>query len=261
MKQHPLSVAVVRDPGKDVRLIIEICPSADLVAARGAELFLSEARRAIRERGRFTVALSGGASPALLFRRIAEDAPFSGIDWGKTHVFWVDERCVPPDHADSNFRMAGELLLSRLPSPGAVIHRIPTELPPREAARCYEQELTRAFPGEGAPVFDQIWLGLGSDGHTASLFSDCEAQGSAGQTAIAVYVEKLRSHRITLTLPAINNARHVIFLVTGAGKADIVAEILEGKEGSRYPAAGVAPSDGALTWLLDTHAGGRLHYP
>jgi 6-phosphogluconolactonase len=241
--------------------MIEICPSADLVAARGAELFLSEVRRAIRERGRFTVALSGGSSPALLFRRIAEDAPGSDIDWGKAHIFWADERCVPPDHGESNYRLARELFLDMLPSPGAVIHRIPAELPPREAARRYEEELARAFPGECVPVFDQIWLGLGSDGHTASLFPDCETQGSVGRTAIAVYVEKPGSHQVTLTLPVINNARHVVFLVTGAGKADIVAGILEGKTGTRYPAAGVAPAEGMLTWLLDADAAARLVHP
>jgi 6-phosphogluconolactonase len=261
VNRHPLSVSVVREPGKDGRLRIEICPSVDLVAARGAELFLEGARRAILHRGRFTVALSGGSSPAPLFRRIAENASGSGIDWGKAHVFWVDERCVPPDHAESNYRLAREQLLDLLPSVNAVIHRIPGELSPREAARCYEEDLARSFPGESVPLFDQIWLGLGPDGHTASLFPGSEEQGSVGRTAVAVYVEKLRSHRVTLTLPVINNARRVIFLVTGAGKANIVAEILEGKEGTRYPAGHVAPTAGTLTWLLDADAGGGLHYP
>jgi 6-phosphogluconolactonase len=241
--------------------MIEICPSADLVAARGAELFLSEAHRAILERGRFTVALSGGSSPALLFQRIAEDAPGSGIDWGKAHVFWADERCVPPDHGESNYRLARELFLDMLPPPGAVIHRIPGELPPQEAARRYEEDLARAFPGQSIPVFDQIWLGLGSDGHTASLFPGYDAQGFVGHTAIAVYVEKLASHRLTLTLPVINNARHAVFLVTGTDKADIVAKILEGENGTRYPAAGVAPTEGKLTWLLDADAAAGLIHP
>jgi 6-phosphogluconolactonase len=261
VKHYPLSVPVIREQGKDERLMIEICPSAELVAARGAELFLSEARRAIDERGRFTVALSGGSSPALLFRRIAEDAPGSGIDWGKAHIFWADERCVPPDHGESNYRLARELFLDMLPPPGAVIHRIRGELPPRDGARRYEEELARAFPGESVPLFDQIWLGLGSDGHTASLFPGCEAQGSVGRTAIAVYVEKRGSHRVTLTFPVINNARHVLFLVTGGDKADIVSEMLEGKDGTRYPAGHVAPTAGTLTWLLDAAAAGGLHYP
>jgi 6-phosphogluconolactonase len=243
------------------RPMIEVFPETASVGERGAELFLSGARRAILERGRFTVALSGGSSPALLFRRIAEDAPGSDIDWGKAHIFWADERCVPPDHGESNYRLARESFLDMLPSPGAVIHRIPAELPPREAARRYEEELARAFPGESVPIFDQIWLGLGCDGHTASLFPGGKAQGSVGRTAIAVYVEKLGSHRVTLTLPVINNARHVLFLVTGIEKADIVAEILEGKDGARYPASGVAPAEGMLTWLLDAQAAARLVYP
>jgi 6-phosphogluconolactonase len=241
--------------------MIEVFPETASVGEGGAELFLSGARRAILERGRFTVALSGGSSPIPLFRSLAEKAPFSGIHWEKAQIFWVDERCVPPDHGESNYRLARELFLDMLPSPGAVIHRIPAELPPREAARRYEKDLARAFQGESVPVFDQVWLGLGSDGHTASLFPVCETQGSAGRTAIAVYVEKPGSHRVTLTLPVINNARHVIFLVTGAGKADIVAEILEGKNGTRYPASKVAPTEGILTWLLDADAAARLVHP
>jgi 6-phosphogluconolactonase len=241
--------------------MVEIFPGAASVGERGAELFLSGARRAIRERGRFTVALSGGVSPIPLFRSLAEKAPFSGIDWGKAHVFWVDERCVPPDHPESNFRLAREFLLQMLTPPDAAIHRIPAELPPQEAARRYEEDLARAFPGQSVPVFDQIWLGLGSDGHIASLFPGYDAQGFVGHTAIAVYVEKLASHRLTLTLPVINNARHAVFLVTGIDKADIVAEILEGEDGTRYPAAGVAPTEGMLTWLLDTDAAARLIHP
>lgn len=239
---------------------IEIWPSVDLAAVRGAELFLEGARRAMDERGRFTVAVSGGSSPAPLFRRIAEQAPASGIDWGAVHIFWADERCVPPDHQDSNFRMAYELLLSRLPAPGPVVHRIAGELPPHEAALRYEEELSRTFTDGGLPVFDMIFLGVGSDGHTASLFPECEARGSVERTAIAVYVEKTASRRVTLTLPVINNARRVVFLVTGSGKADIVAEILEGKDRARYPAARVAPTKGVLTWLLDADAGRNMRH-
>jgi 6-phosphogluconolactonase len=241
--------------------MIEVFPETASVGEGGAELFLSAARRAILERGRFTVALSGGSSPAALFRRIAKEAPGSGIDWGKVHIFWVDERCVPPDHPDSNYRLARQHLLDMLPSANAVIHRIPGELPPVEAALAYEAVLTRSFSGTPLPVFDQIWLGLGSDGHTASLFPGSDQRGTVGRTAVAVYVEKLKSHRITLTLPVINNARHVVFLVTGAEKAAVVAEILEGKDGTRYPAGQVAPTAGTLTWLLDADAAARLVHP
>jgi 6-phosphogluconolactonase len=241
--------------------MVEVFPEAASAGKRGAELFLSGARDAIRQRGRFTVALSGGVSPVPLFRSLAETAPFSGIEWGKVHVFWADERCVPPDHPESNYRLAHKLFLYGLPAPGAVLHRMRGEFPPGKAARFYEEDLAMTFPKNGVPCFDQIWLGLGADGHTASLFPGCEAQGSVGRTAVALYVEKLKSHRVTLTLPVINNARHVLFLATGAGKADIVAAILEGKDGARYPATGVAPPEGMLTWLLDGDAASRLAHP
>jgi 6-phosphogluconolactonase len=253
-------VSVVRESGKDGRRRTEICASLDLVAARGAELFLEGARCAIDTRGRFTVALSGGSSPAPLFRRIAEHAPGSGIDWGAVHVLWADERCVPPDHPDSNFRMADELLLSRLPSPGPVVHRIAGELSPDEAALRYEDDLSRTFTDKEMPDFDMIFLGIGNDGHTASLFPGMDSKVQEGRKAVAVHMEKLKSRRVTLTLPVINNARHVVFLVTGADKAEIVAEILAGKDGGRYPAARVAPAEGILTWLLDAEAAGRLVY-
>lgn len=255
---NPLPVSIVRVSSMDEKRAIEIAKSVDQVAVRGAELFLEAALRAIDERGRFTVALSGGASPQPLFRTIAEQAPNWGIDWGAAHVFWVDERCVPPDHPDSNFRMAQELLLSRLPAPGAVIHRIAGELPPKESAIRYEEDLSLAFGGDELPVFDMIFLGVGSDGHTASLFPGMESKGNEGRKAVAMYAENLDSHRVTLTLPVINNARRVVIMVTGAGKADIVAEILEGKNAGRYPAGRVAPLRGTLTWLLDADAGKNL---
>ncbi len=255
---RPLSVSVVRVPCMDEKRAIEIAKSVDQAAVRGAELFLEAALRAIDERGRFTVALSGGASPQPLFRTIAEQAPNWVIDWGAAHVFWVDERCVPPDHPDSNFRMARELLLSRLPAPGAVIHRIAGELPPKDSAIRYEEDLSLAFGDDELPVFDMIFLGVGNDGHTASLFPGMEDKGDQGRKAVAVHAENLDSHRVTLTLPVINNARRVVIMVTGAGKADIVAEILEGKTAGRYPAGRVAPLRGSLTWLLDLEAAAKL---
>jgi len=242
----------------NVRGNVKVLASAELVAKRGAELFLSSARAAITMQGRFTAALSGGTTPIPFFRRLAQDAPDSGIAWEKVHLFQADERCVPPDHPESNFRLTREHLLARLPAPGPVVHRIPGELPPEEAARVFEADLARDFPGHGAPKFDMIWLGVGSDGHTASLFPGSDPQGSAGRTAVAVNVHGSKHPRVTLTLPVINNARHVIFLVTGSAKADIVAEILEGRGAERYPAALVAPRDGILTWLLDAEAAGGL---
>jgi 6-phosphogluconolactonase len=240
---------------------IEIFDTAGAAGTRGAELFLDAAREALAARGRFSVALSGGSSPIPLFRRLAEEAPRAGIDWRAVHVFWADERCVPPEHKESNFRLADELFLSKLPAPGAVIHRIAGEEPPDEAASHYQSDLTASFPGEEIPVFDLILLGAGSDGHTASLFPGMDQDGFSGRKAVAVYVEKLKSYRVTLTLPVLRNARHVVFLVTGGGKAGIVAEILEGAGGANYPAANVVPVEGILTWLLDKDAAGRVVQP
>lgn len=235
------------------RCRVEIFDAPDQLAARAAELIFSAARRAIEHHGRFSVALSGGESPAPLFRRLADQSAASGIDWTKVHVFWADERCVPPDHASSNFRVARELLLSRLPSPGAVIHRIQGELPPEDGAKAYREDL-HAFFSAALPEFDQIWLGVGEDGHTASLFPGNEQAGSSGDAAIAVSVDSMPRQRVTLTLPAINNARQVFFIATGNAKAEVVTKILERSADARLPASLVALPSGCVTWFLDREA-------
>lgn len=256
MNESPLPVSVDHAKGVVGRRRIEVCASVDMAAVRGAELFLTEARRAVGERGRFSAALSGGTTPAPLFRKIADTAAAWGIDWGKVHIFWVDERCVPPNHPESNYRMAKELLVNRLPAPGAAIHRIPGEVPPEEAADLYEAELSAAFGG--CPAFDLILLGVGADGHTASLFPDFDPAGTVARKAVATYPAGGKHPRVTLTLQVINNARHVLFFVTGSDKSDIIADILEGKEKNRYPAALVSPPNGTLTWLLDAEAAAGL---
>ncbi len=143
------------------RRCVEIFATAEAAGARGAELFLDAARESLAARGRFSVALSGGSSPVPLFRRLAEEAPRAGIDWRAVHVFWADERCVPPKHEESNFRLADELLLSKLPAPGAVIHRIAGEEPPDEAAKRYESDLSASISGGGNSGFrpDSTWSG------------------------------------------------------------------------------------------------------
>lgn len=253
-----MAAPVNHTPPGNGGFLIEAFPTADLVAARAAALFFAAAREALVVRGRFTVALSGGTSPLPLFRRLGEAAPHSGIDWGAVHVFWADERCVPPDHGESNFRQANELFLSRLPGPGPVIHRIPGELLPQVAAERYAAELSSIFGLVRRPDFDLILLGVGSDGHTASLFPGMDLAAQVGRNAVSVFVEKLSSHRITLTLPVLNAARQVLFLVTGADKAAIVAAILQGPGGTNYPAALVRPDSGTVAWLLDGEAAARL---
>lgn len=240
---------------------VEIFRTAEAAAARGAELFLSAAREALASRGRFTVALSGGTSPAPLFRCLAARAPFAEVDWSAVHFFWVDERCVPPDHPESNFCLAQELLLSKLPAPGAVIHRVAGELLPDEAASNYETELSAVFPAEETPEFDLLILGVGSDGHTASLFPDMDLDRISERKAVAVYVEKLRSSRVTLTLPVLTSARRIVFLVTGPGKAGIIGKILGGSGETHYPAARVAASENHVSWLLDRDAANWIENP
>jgi 6-phosphogluconolactonase len=240
---------------------IEIFETAEAAAAGGAELVIAAARDAIATRGRFSVALSGGSSPLPLFRHLAEVAPRCGLDWSNVHVFWADERCVPPDHPESNFRLAEELFLSKLPTPGAVIHRVAGELLPDEAARRYEAELAALFPDEEIPVFDLLLLGVGIDGHTASLFPGVDLESFSPRNAVAVYVHKLQSSRITLTLPVLISARRIVFFVMGAAKAEIVGEILGGSGEAHYPAARVAASENYVSWLLDREAASRIVNP
>lgn len=237
---------------------VELFESPQAAAVRGAELFFYSAAEAIRRAGRFTVALSGGSTPLPLFQAIEEQAAGSGISWERVHLFWADERCVPPDHPDSNYRLVRENLLARLPEPGPKLSRIRGELPPEEAARTYEGELAACFTGHVIPRFDMIWLGVGADGHTASLFPGTNADGPPGRTAVAVYPTGAKHPRVTLTLPVVNNARHVVFFVTGAEKSEIVAKILQGEGSGRYPAGLASPAEGMLTWLLDREAAGRL---
>jgi 6-phosphogluconolactonase len=222
----------------------------------------------------FTVALSGGSTPRLLFRELAamaEDPGLSGqphpgshasrqpIPWHRLHWFWGDERPVPPDHPDSNFRLAESELLAKLAPPPGNVHRIEAELGAAEAAARYEAELRSFFqlaPG-GRPRFDLVFLGLGGDGHTASLFPGTEALGETSRLVAAPWVEKLGQRRITLTYPVLNAARRVLFLVTGADKAATLARVLAPpRQPEELPAQGVQPTAGELLWLIDRAAAG-----
>ncbi len=237
--------------------MIDVMGNPAELSRRGAELFVTAAAETIGARGIFSVAVSGGSTPRALFQLLATEEFRTRVDWERTHFFWADERCVPPDHPDSNFKAAHDLLLAKLPLPPSHIHRIPGELTPGEAALAYERVLRGFFAGERVPAFDLILLGAGEDGHTASLFPGGEGITEKERLAVAVYVEKLHSHRVTLTLPVLNSARRVVFLVAGRGKAGIVRDILEG-ENPCLPAALVNPTEGSLTWLLDSEAADKL---
>jgi 6-phosphogluconolactonase len=232
--------------------ITQISPTQHTDAA---SLIADRIATAIFDHGYCTLILSGGSTPAGIYKTLAESYKTT-IDWTNVHFFWGDERTVPPDHEDSNYRMAYDSLLSKIPIPESNIYRIPAEQRPADAAALYEDTIASFFGTDDLPVFDIILLGLGEDGHTASLFPDTGAVEEKDKLVQSVYVEKLNTHRITLSLPVINNARSVIFLVSGKSKAGVTEEILSGRN-KTYPAAQVQPTHGELIWLLDQDANAR----
>jgi len=212
--------------------------------------------------GRFSVALSGGSTPRAFYRLLGEPPFREAVDWPRVHLFWGDERFVPADHPDSNYRLAQEALIGSVPIPAANVNPMPTESSdPHTAAAQYEETLRRFFaPPEGEPPrFDLVLLGLGADGHTASLFPGSPALDEDGRLVVAVYVPKLDAWRLTLTPPVLRSARHTVFLVSGSDKASVLREVLEGPyEPRRLPAQLVRPEAGELTWLLDEAAASLL---
>lgn len=241
-------------------LEIEVLKDASALAERAANLFLTAAEEAISARGKFSVALAGGSTPLRMYDLLPCDPFNMKIDWLKIHLFWGDERCVPATHVDSNFRQSAVHLISRVDIPAKNIHRIQGELSPIQAATEYQSELQRYFGPR--PVFDLILLGLGPDGHTASLFPGTQALEEKEKWVTAVPHSTPPPplvDRVSLTLPVLNAARQVLFLVAGADKAEIVALILKtaGAEAT-LPAQRVNPSPGRLTWLLDVAAMGKL---
>jgi len=234
---------------------ITICRDPSELARAAARRIAGLAQAAVDERGCFAVALSGGSTPRQTYETLATPPYRNAIPWSAVHVFWSDERCVPPDHADSNYRLARLALLDRLPLPAENVHRIQGELPPEDAAQRYEAELR--LLGD-PPVLDLALLGLGSDGHTASLFPGAP-RPRAGANAVAVYAEAHGSWRVTLTLEALNLARRVLFLVSGDAKARALAATLEGsRDPSRWPAQAVHGQTGEPEWLVDEAAASLL---
>lgn len=234
-----------------------ICPGADDLCRQAAAEFVRLAKESQHDRGRFAVALSGGSTPRALYSLLAAPEYTEEIFWPQVHLFWGDERCVSPDHAESNYRMVRESLLSKIQIPGANVHRMAGEKEPHVAAAEYEEKLKDFFQlTAGAfPRFDLIFLGMGEDGHTASLFPGSDALKEMKRLVVAPYVEKLNAYRLTLTLPVLNHGAAVLFLITGAGKAAVVKEILrDGSDPSRFPAAQIRPSDGRLVWLMTEEA-------
>jgi 6-phosphogluconolactonase len=230
---------------------VVVLPDAPAVAVEAARRLAEIAAASVAERGRCVVALSGGSTPALFHRTLAALPWRERISWARLHVCWSDERCVPPDNPESNYGAAKRDLLAHVPLPAENIHRMAGEEEPAEAAREYEAELRRLFGGEAR--FDLVVLGLGLDGHVASLFPGALALEETERLVVAT-VSPAGQARLTLTLAAINAARNVLVLVTGAGKAGIVRAVLREDAGRALPAQRVKPADGTLTWMMDREA-------
>jgi len=238
---------------------IRIFPTpADLFRAV-AEEFVEAAGKAIASRGRFTVALSGGSTPRGLYSLFAVN--YAAFDWNRTFLFFGDERHVPPDDPESNYRMVKESLLTKVNIPAGNVFRVNAENPDAAAAAADYEAQMRAFFALGTgqlPRFDLILLGLGPDGHTASLFPGSDGLKEQSRLVIANWVEKFKTYRISFTFPVLNSAAEALFLTSGPDKADIAHQVLDGEAIPPYPAQQVQPADGRLLWMLDEAAARKL---
>jgi 6-phosphogluconolactonase len=235
---------------------VRVYPDLDALSEGVAEEILSLAQDAVREKGRFDWVLSGGHTPARLYELLARDYRES-LPWPEIHLFWGDERYVPPDDPRSNYRMVREALLDRIALPAGNVHAMPTGFAgPDEAARAYEDQLRAHFAGS-EPAFDLVLLGVGPEGHTASLFPGSKALAERDRWVVAVRVQATPPERLTLTLPALNRARNVFFLVAGEDKQPIVRALFSPRRRARspYPAALIEPA-GRAVWFLDQAAHG-----
>ena len=246
------------DPTRTIRIVSDAAALSQAVAEQCVTLTMRQARA----RGRVSVALSGGSTAQPLYTLLAREPYRTRMPWDRLHVFWGDERCVPADHPESNFRMARDALLSRVPLPPANIHRVPVEQgDPHTVALAYERILRGWFSGDAAaaPLFDLVFLGLGADGHTASLFPRSDALRERSRWVVASSGGTPRCPRVTLTIPALNRARQLIWLIAGSPKAAAVRAILEGPVvPDDLPAQQIRPVHAAPLWLLDRAAAARL---
>ncbi len=266
-------------PNRAIPEII-VVPDRAALAREAASRFIALARGAIAARGKFSVALSGGSTPRELYALLATLEFSTQIDWSRIHFFWGDERAVPPDHPDSNYRMVYETLLSRVQPPARNVHRILAEQPPADAARAYEETLREFFDLDadergqtrtrekiprssvaiGGPSFDLVLLGLGANGHTASLFPHTPVLHETTRWVAAEYIDEVKMWRITLTAPVINAAVNILWLVAGADKAATVRAVLRGEyRPNDLPAQLIQPTNGRAVWLLDADAASQIN--
>ncbi len=236
---------------------LHVFETPEEVAAGVADAFVADAERAVQDRGAFFVALAGGSTPKAAYALLAQTPRDQRVDWRHVHVYFGDERCVAPDSAESNYNMAREALLSRVPVPEENVHRMRGEDDPEQAARAYASQLVQAM-GD-TPVFDLIMLGMGTDAHTASLFPGSDPQTDEDRLVRAVYVEKLSAHRITLTPRVLNNARHVLVATEGLPKAPALYAVRCGPyDPVERPIQVLAPRSGTLSWYVDRKAAAEL---
>jgi 6-phosphogluconolactonase len=229
------------------------------LASRAVEWFVLTAREGVARRGRFAVAISGGSTPREMHRMLAAPPALAAIPWAEVHLFWVDERCVPADDPRSNFGTARMDFLSQVPIPERNLHPIQGEFPAERGAEAYELELIRFFHLGGGefPAFDLVFLGIGADGHTASLFPGDGALHEERRRVVAVRGGIPVLNRITMTLPVLNRSRRIVFLAVGREKAETVKTVMSG-DIPALPAGMIRPSEGELSWLLDQEAASRL---
>ncbi len=239
-----------------MKLELHISPTAEEMAVASAAFIVDYVTLTLAEQNSFSVALSGGSTPASTYRHLATPPLREQIAWDRVHIFWSDERCFPANDPESNYRLANETLLQRVPLPAENIHRLRGELDPSAAADLASQDIVKHFSGR-LPSFDLILLGLGEDGHTASLFPSSSALDAGNELVTANYIGKLDAWRLTFSFPLLNVAKQVTFLATGEKKAQMVKEVIEDRN-PRLPATGVQPPSGNVDWFLDRAAAQKL---
>ncbi|MBI5049751.1 MAG: 6-phosphogluconolactonase [Nitrospirae bacterium] len=235
---------------------ILIFPDLEAISRHAASIFINLSQNCIASHGRFTVAISGGSTPRKLYTILGSEPYRSLIDWGNVYFFWTDERCVSKNSEESNFKTAFDALFSKILLPAQNTHRIKGEESPEKAAGEYEKDMCEFF-GNSKVIFDLILLGMGEDGHTASLFPSSKALEETKRLAVPVYMGKNKINRVTLTLPVLNNAAQILFLAAGRLKADIILKVLGNRDKS-YPAGLINPVHGSLHWLIDKEAAEKL---
>ena len=249
-------VIVMNDGGT---YYLQVEPTPDALTTLAAKGVVFWAKKAIERRGVFHLALSGGNTPKALYQRLAAPPYLHQLAWERVHLWWGDERFVPSDHPDSNYKMAYDALIGKVPIPSRNIHRVRTELGAAEAAAEYEAEIAASVAGSPLPVFDLILLGMGEDGHTASLFPHTPALEAGERLVVSQLVPRLNAQRITFTAPLINAADTVFCLVSGSGKAETLRQVLLGDYRPRaLPAQLIAPTQGKLFWMVDAAAAAQV---